>query len=194
MVASFLHRYIREHHGIELCPGNFTYGNLLPDFRPAYKKVPHEREYWARYLKNEITRLSDFKQESPCFGVNYSRRLGILCHFYADFFCFAHTPDFEGGSYAHVRYELALHRHIRDIMPALDGVDFGGSTDKRDAGAIQGGFTALQELYLKREPSFDNDIAFTLRACVEAVTAIAGNSVVMKKPSVGQLITEPAKG
>lgn len=193
-VAKYLHRYLREQHGIELSRGDFIYGNLIPDFRPAYKKLPHTQDYWMRYLKSEFGKLSAIRQESAIFGVNYSRRLGVICHFYADFFCRAHTEDFEGGSYTHIRYELALNRHIKNTIPSLKKMDFGGNTARgRDAGTILSGYSALQSEYLSAPTSFDNDIEFTLRACIETLTAVAGNSVLQKKPTVGIFIPEPAK-
>jgi hypothetical protein len=195
LIGNFLHQYLREQHNIELSPGSFIYGNLLPDFKPAYKKLPHEKDYWSPYLKSEIGKLSAFRQDSRSFGVHYSRRLGVICHFYADFFCFAHTAGFEGGTYPHIRYELALHRHLQDNMPVLDGTEFVGDTARgRDAGMIQGRFNALQEKYLKEPPSFAADIAYTLSACVDVTTAVVGNSLVLKKPKIIHLLPGPAKG
>lgn len=179
VIGRHLHRYIRERHGIELSLAGFLYGNLIPDYLPSYKRLPHTMEYWGNYLESEFGRLSALRHKTARFGMEYSKRLGIICHFYADFFCYAHTKEFTGGAYLHVLYEWALHRHLQEHLSALKEVDFTAGAGMRsgDAAGIRKRFKALQRQYLKEPASFSYDIAYTLRACIDAVATVAGNSV-----------------
>jgi hypothetical protein len=190
LIGDFLQKYIFEINGVELDTASFVHGNLLPDFLPSYKKLPHTCQSWELYLKRESKTLSEHKQESTRFGPGYSRRLGIICHFYADFFCYAHTEAFQGGACQHFKYEWDLYRFTRKYYPALYWTDFGsGSSANQTAEIISGGFTALQQSYLKEEQAFENDIVYTLRACINAITLITSNSVIAKAPQLGPLVT-----
>lgn len=195
MVGDFLQKYLLEQNGIELNMASFIYGNLLPDFKPSYKKLPHAADSWESYIKREIKTLSEHKQTSLRFGPNYSRRLGIICHFYADFFCFPHTEAFEGGTYQHMKYEWELYRFTRQYYPALYWTDFGSQMSPgQNPEFIYSGFRALQHTYLREEQAFENDIVYTLRACIDAITMITGNSIIEKEQPVGALIIGSAKG
>ena len=112
MIGEFLLRYIRENGGVELDREGFLQGSTLPDFRAFYKSMPHEPSYWARYLQNEIGALSRLTRGLEPFGPAFSRRLGIVCHFYADFFCFPHTAGYPDGLIRHLRYEWALNSRL----------------------------------------------------------------------------------
>lgn len=194
MIGSLLHKYIKDLNGVELHWASFIYGNLLPDFKPSYKMLPHEPESWERYIKSEINKLSSHRQRHPDFGPNYSRRLGIICHFYADFLCHPHTDAFEGGTYQHMKYEWELFRYKRKNLDALKQ-PLGSCMAEGFAGKkIYARFEALYEDYLQLEPCYENDAVYTLRACADLVSLITAHSVAKKELPVGGLLIEAAKG
>lgn len=191
-IGNYLQLILKENYGIELNLGSFVLGNLLPDMWPTYKKVPHTKTYWTDYFKSEFEKLSAHKQKSASFDRDYSRRLGIMCHFYADFFCFPHTAAYAGGSCYHMKYEWELHRKLYEYLDQMSGEDLWGSTTEDPSAAeILDGFTALQEEYNRAESSYFTDVAFTLRACVAMITAVAGNSVALQKPVLVAFVPEP---
>ncbi len=195
LIGNLIYKYIKEQNGIELNWASFIYGSLLPDFTPSYKKMPHTPDSWARYLKSEIKKLSDHKQVSPYLGSNYSKRLGVLCHFYADFFCYPHTEAFDGGTYQHMKYEWELYRYTQQNNRVLNRADFGGQKIPiKHPDKIHSGFVTLHNAYLDEEHAFEHDIVFTLYACINTILMIAANSVVMREfPPVG-LVVKTAEG
>lgn len=195
LVGNLIQKYIKEQIGIELNWSSFIYGNLLPDFKPSYKKVPHKPDSWERYLKSEIKKLSEHKQTSSRLGSNYSRRLGILCHFYADFFCHPHTEAFEGGSYKHLKYEWELYRFTQKNYPALNRADFGGQKiTMKNPDTIHSGYSALHNAFIKEEQAYEYDIVFTLYACINAISMITANSVAVREFPSSTLAIGAAKG
>jgi hypothetical protein len=173
MLGDLILRHLRDHHDVRLDRNAFLRGNMVPDFSRTYKSKPHKPAYWARFLQKETGALSVPHREGACYGESYSRRLGIVCHFYSDFFCRAHTVRFDGGSYEHIKYEWLLDRRLRARLPLLKGTDYGETAPVfRNAARISALFEELQRDYLGTAPSIDNDLAFTLRACCAVVTAV----------------------
>lgn len=182
LISSFLAKYLKEHNGVTVSRGSFFAGNLLPDFNPLYKTLAHAPDYWSGFIKKELQNLSDLKQERAQFGRNYSRRLGVICHFYADFFCYPHTEAFDGSSYQHIKYEWELYRFTYQNYASISRkiYDIDTVADK-DAEITYAGFTALLQEYLGQERSYENDIIYTLRACTAMITSITLNSVIEKE-------------
>lgn len=57
-------------------------------------------------------------------GKKASKKIGILCHYYADFFCWAHNPYFEEGLRGHVRYEDGLLRYMQENYETFRRFDY----------------------------------------------------------------------
>lgn len=195
-VGKILHTYLKEHHQITLNKSSFIYGNMLPDLKRSYKQLPHEPDSWAKHIKNEIRRLSGHKQESTYFGRNYSRRLGVICHFYTDFFSFPHNETFEGSTYQHLFYEWELHKYTQDnaegyLHSALYRDVFDTSIPDADAAKIFSSFTSMHRDYMKQGQSFENDLYYALQACASTLVMITGNSVIEKEElRIGSLALE----
>lgn len=194
LIGGFLHKYFLELHGIDLNYSSFIGGNLLPDFKPAYKRLPHELNSWEPFLKNEINKLSGCKQDKTRLSKNVSRRLGVICHFYADFFCYPHTEAFDGGTYQHVKYEWELDRFTRKYYPALYWTDFGSRIPlNRRAENLYNEFSKLHKEYIMQDQAFENDIVYTLRACIDTLSMIFAHSAV-KEPEFSGLLVKAAIG
>ena len=197
LIGKILLKHLEERYGVSLDRRAFLYGCVMPDFRKTYKSMPHEQRYWAGYLKSEIGALTRRRQAAGRFDRASSKRLGILCHFYADFFCLAHTGGFDGSTYEHIRYEWELDRHLRKNVARLYQADFGFRVPAAlNADMIYGDFQTLQTKYAECIPDFMRDLSFALRACAGAVTAIAESAVVTpaKPMPVGELIAGAASG
>jgi hypothetical protein len=179
LLGKILLKHLEEHHGVELDRRAFLHGCIMPDFRRSYKSRPHELSRWTHYLKSEIGSLAGLKQVGRRFDSSFSRRLGVICHFYSDFFCFAHTGAFEGGSYAHLKYEWALDRRLRENTAKLYRAEFGVKTlPVLNAETIYGDFESLLAAYSSCEADHMRDVSFALRACAGTVTAIADSAEV----------------
>ena len=101
--------------GIRLDTAAFAYGCVLPDKRLRYMILhPHffnqSFSYVTRFIRKTLrdmgNGLLDFEE--------FSLRLGVICHYIADFFCQAHNVPGYMGYQAHKRYEMALDRAMED--------------------------------------------------------------------------------
>jgi hypothetical protein len=187
IVGSYLRKYIRREYGIRLSAARFLYWNIMTDFRKPYNMLPHKAACWETRLKSEVEALAGHKQTHGSFGPDYSKHLGVICHFYADFFCFPHTPAYEGTFRQHFRYEWELYIFMRKPIRSLVMTDLDVVSDAcRDTEKIIGGYEALRQSYLSKQPSFENDLVFALRACLGAVTMITRASI------MGPTVLSPA--
>ena len=104
-----------EQEGVLLDREQFVLGNLLPDYLPELILAPHftmkcQREIGLFTGVLAAQRVSA-KAELPA---DYSLRLGILCHYITDYFCFAHSREFQQNLAHHSSYEQALDSYFRD--------------------------------------------------------------------------------
>ena len=114
------------------------------------------------------------KHAAADFGKTYTRRLGVICHYYADYFCYAHQKNYTGDLAAHVLHEKNLRQYIIGhsgaIVPDCRILNEQGvNLDDR--------FEQMQREYQLCAPSLDRDVYFSLRMCLEAIVLIARASV-----------------
>lgn len=173
IVGRFLHRYIKREYGIKLGVVRFLYWNIMTDFKKPYSALSHKTDGWENHIRSFAEELRSRAKKGPHAGADISGRLGILCHFFADFFCRVHNADWEGTCRQHIAYEFRLYMFMRKSFAALCETDF--SIDIR-AGSISGQYEALRKSYLGKEPSFENDVVYTLRACLGAARVVASPS------------------
>jgi len=100
--------------GVRLDMAAFEAGCVLPDRRLRYMLLhPHffnrSFSYLCRLIRKTLKDtqggLMDFKE--------FSLRLGLICHYIADFFCHAHNALGFMGYRAHKRYEVSLEGAIQ---------------------------------------------------------------------------------
>jgi hypothetical protein len=108
--------------GIYLNRTAFVYGNILPDQTPAMWVAPHFSRVCSRRSAEILNTLSRLPlPDSGRVGAEYSKELGIMCHFLCDYFCFAHNADFSAGLKQHVAYENELDAYLRkNCLETLD--------------------------------------------------------------------------
>ena len=187
LIGKILLNQLSARYGVELDRRSFLYGCMLPDFTRYFKRLPHEPLYWERYIKNEIRDLSGLKQTGKRFGPGVSKRLGVICHFYADYFCFAHTCFFEGGTLSHMKYEWHLDRRLRDNAAQLHTAELGlKPVPALSAETIYADMASLLDKYKTYEPGYMRDLTFALRACAGLIAAVAESAAV---PAVKPLMT-----
>ena len=197
LLGKILLRHLEETYDIALERRSFLYGSVMPDFRRYYKCRPHRHRYWENHLKSEIHKLAAHKQSSRSFGRDYSRRLGVICHFYADFFCYAHTDVYDGGFYGHFKYEWMLGRRMRENADNFYRADLGiKPLAIVNPETIYGDFILMQSSYLQRRPDYMLDLTFALRACLGTISALAESSVVEAEepPVFGELVAQTSNG
>lgn len=174
VISGIVNRYIKRWYGTSINKYSFIYGNIIPDYKSDYTKIPHYKSSMPDFLHNEILSLSNIKQKNSAeFDKKISYRLGIICHYLADFFCYAHSPKFNGGFLAHIKYEFMLGKYNRKKKRILKKIDFLHPDDiiTEPTKLIE----RLNDLLLEYEEgynSFGTDIIYTVEACVQLVISM----------------------
>ncbi len=172
-VAHLLYASLQK-RGIFLNRTAFVYGNIMPDQTPAMWFAPHFGKVCARKSSEILTELSSCPViNSGRVGAEYSKQLGVMCHYLCDYFCFAHNEDFQGGMKHHMAYEIELDTYLR--KNCLEVLDMDGLSP------IQS-FSGTEELIayndtMKREYldigySLERDLRYAFDACVLSIVNV----------------------
>lgn len=167
-MGRYLYSYFKKNLNLELDKTTFVSWNFLPDIAPSLFKLSHfKKDIYdlimgkAQHLANEGESMS--KEE-------FSKQLGILCHFMADFFCYAHAEYFEGSKIEHLKYELKMQFYGYRKRGMLHAVDLIANAAEIDHSlALYEQINELHEQYRQMAPSYGVDFVFSLTACVDLV-------------------------
>lgn len=90
----------------EFDPIAFRFGNVLPDLS-SMSKINHYFEDTQQVIAEHKSKIIN----KNLSGSARSQALGVLCHFYCDYFCKYHRnpSDQKKSIYQHLLYELELH-------------------------------------------------------------------------------------
>jgi hypothetical protein len=174
-IGSVIYACLKDRFGITLDKGSFLSGCVLPDINQFYSLGhPHFPRLSMSFVQREIAYLSETypEDENGKISPEYSVLFGIICHYYADFFCHAHNSGFRQLIFNHVKYEYRLQKYLKAnigrIYKSLDLFsDIGGSTDE-----INNNFLRLHSEYSNMKHSFETDIAFTLFISIRSALSI----------------------
>lgn len=165
-MGRYLYRYFRDHMDVRLQKRTFVLWNVMPDLAPSLLRLSHfKKDIYdlvmekAQYLAQEGAKMSPRE---------YSKQMGILCHFMADFFCYAHAEYFDGGKIAHFRYEVVMQLfgyRKRSMLHAVDLISQAASVDQ--SLALYEQINALHAQYRDLQPSYGVDFIYSLTACVQ---------------------------
>ena len=184
LMGRLLLEYAEKHFGVTLNERRFLLGNVLPDYLPSFLSRPHFLKYSTDHVKKLTQKLVlriPLAYESRKRRAKYVLRLGMLCHFYTDFFCHAHSPRFHAGPAKHTMYESALAQYFRENYESLRELTVLANAEAgMDAAEIFARFELLQEKYMEAEQAFLQDIMFGFYACVELIMMLARSAVGME--------------
>ncbi len=173
LMGCFLQQYMEDHYGIHLNRNSFILGNVMPDYFPSFLIRPHFLKKNASHVQRMIKVLLKRRRSSFC-GRKYSRLLGILCHYYTDFFCYAHSDSFEGNLSDHIQYEKSLYLYFVENLKQFQTLHFIVQPESTFcAGDVYRQFETLHSCYLRSQTSFGNDLLFAMTGCVELIVMAA---------------------
>ena len=163
-----------QQRGIILNRTAFVYGNIAPDQTPAMWVAPHFSKVCSRKSSDILTKLSECPvSTSSSIGAEYSKKLGFMCHFLCDYFCFAHNEDFSGGLKQHMAYENELDSYLRkNCLKVLD-------IDGKDP--IQRFFVSVELIshnedikheYMEIGHSLNRDLTYAFDTCISSIVNI----------------------
>lgn len=121
LIGTVVYEYIKEKYGVELDKESFLKGNTCPDHSLAFLR-PHRLFFCARAVRRKTIRLC--RGNWGIVGKKASKKIGILCHYYSDFFCLAHNPQFGGSLKDHVHYEDELLKFMQENLSMFRQMDY----------------------------------------------------------------------
>ncbi|MCB2295561.1 zinc dependent phospholipase C family protein [Clostridium algoriphilum] len=113
VMSQILYKNITNQMDFKLDRLAFTYGNIKPDFSNKDIKRSHTLDESL-----ESINLYSKKLMSKSISVkDFSRSLGVICHFACDYFCLYHREGNEKkGAYEHLVYEIHLHVKLLTLL------------------------------------------------------------------------------
>lgn len=178
LMGRLVRQYVQEHYGIGLDERNFLLGNVLPDYLPSFLTRPHFLRYNAghvrKLMRNLISGLSSPEKKTPKRS-RHSLALGVICHFYTDFFCYAHSPYFRQGLRKHAEYEERLDQYFKQSIEKLCRLSvIIPAAQYSCVQDIYARFEKLQSSYRAAERAFSSDLVYAFYACVDVIVALTG--------------------
>ncbi len=148
----------------------FYWGNIRPDIHSPFNRGKHKYEISLDIIEKKWQKL----EETPAAcSLLCSYRLGVILHYIADFFCYAHNNEYyDNNLKAHLIYEQKLHGEIS----AIEGIEQGYGSPE-DIKAYLG---RQREIYFKGRPSPRRDCDFICQ-CTWAMTQWAMLPVVERR-------------
>lgn len=138
------------------------------DFYKA-QKLPHFKGHNHPYLRKRIRRMANkLTTHHQSLTPLYAFRLGVLLHYLADAFTFAHNLEFSGDFAAHNAYENAFHRYFTKRIQCLP--------NRFWQTKIPFSYEKLRAHYLQQAPSMARDFCHILFATRSALHALKGTN------------------
>jgi len=186
MIGTLIYGYLKDEHGIQLDKERFLKGNVIPDCSYFAVVHPHFVKLSLGYIQEEVVSLSKAYLESALIGSDYSFRLGIICHYYADFFCYAHSSGYRQAVVNHLKYEHLLYEYFQNNYDDIGRMSFAVYDDvSTSANAINDKFKQLHAEYVGLDPAYDKDILYALKACSGTILSLV--SCARRQKAAGSL-------
>jgi len=172
-MGHLLHQTL-EASGIRLDKEMFVLGNLLPDYLPELILSPHFTAKCQREI-NVFTGVlaAQHVDRAGEIPAEYALRLGILCHYITDYFCFAHNREFGKTLSKHAIYELELDDFFRSHYSAdecmLAEVPFAQCDCAKD---VVLDIFQTKRRYQSSKRAYQTDVQFAFTTCLNAIRRI----------------------
>lgn len=165
---------------IKLKRNAFIFGNIKPDVSSRYNKLPHYKKDVYSLFKSEVLALCDMKvSEGSSFSSEYSEKLGVICHFISDFFCFAHCEQFDNRGWNHFIYEMKLSFYMLKRKKSMKNIDnLMDYSQFYNTNSIFEEMDKENEEYFASHQSEGMDVLCSLQNCISMVLAVVNISKV----------------
>lgn len=178
LVGSLVYEYLKSEHGIYLEKSSFLSGNVLPDRTSLAVTHPHFMKFSLGFVQAETEALSDTYLESAYVGSEYSERLGIICHYYADYFCHSHSSGYKQVVVNHMKYERLLYEYFQNNFIIISELKFAPPAEiSRSAREINERMLTAHSKYAANESSYFNDLRYALMTCAETALSLVNCSL-----------------
>ena len=160
---------------LKLKKGSFKYGNVRPDISRLAINIPHTINESFLYVINEINQLiSDVTNTRQMGSREFARRLGVINHYLADYFCLAHNKNImDEGLVRHIIYEIKINKMCKEDRKT------GNNRNLENNDFLKSGCTNIEEYilykhshYLEEERNIKVDISYAMQTCITVSTEI----------------------
>ncbi|MFA9379002.1 MAG: zinc dependent phospholipase C family protein [Lachnotalea sp.] len=158
----FISKVLYQHlaNEVELNQRAFSYGNIKPDL-PSSKRNHHTLEKcldtvceYSNQLRNKEMSIED-----------YSVRLGEICHYISDFFCFYHlSEELHDRKLHHFLYEIRLHMSLFHLKNNFKNELLSSTKEPRKN--IESMILEMRMAYFSQIHHMEMDVEYALMASV----------------------------
>jgi len=170
LLAELLYEGIYAVHQGVISRNEFIHGNLIPDLDNRYQQFHHYTHGCWTYLES----LMDEIDNIPFRSEGRSEKMGIICHFIADFFCKVHNRPYseQHSLLGHVMYEHQLHKLYRGmqkdktrLMAFARNASVESCCTSRHW--MNTRMASIHREYIDGIPDMEKDICYAIGTCVE---------------------------
>lgn len=157
-LATLVYQHVKGKYHLELSNDKLHFGSIIPDLNWKYLHIPHFFEGGFIHYRTEVRELLEDQKYLDI--KEFSKKLGIILHFTADFFCNAHNDEeYKNNILSHLNYEMKLHNCF------LEHERRGFYLNKYKNSVLM--FMNLRKKYLELPASLEKDVEFIYKSCLE---------------------------
>jgi len=113
LISQIIYKYLSTQMNFKLNRIDFALGNIKPDFINKDIKRSHTLD---ESLDN-VNKYSEELMNSNISNKEFSRSLGVICHFLCDYYCIYHREgNDKKGVFEHTVYEVILHIKLLTLL------------------------------------------------------------------------------
>ncbi len=151
----------------------FYIGSILPDCIPSFITRKHTINETFGILEEEILKITDNYDMDRGITGYYSRHLGVITHYIADYFTFPHNDIFKGSLKDHCIYERDLKYAFKSYVKSDEAIrGRERNTILKTVDEILKFIKEMHEEYLKTIKIIKVDCVYIVELCHKVVDAI----------------------
>lgn len=178
-MAKCIYNYIKERYQLNLRLDILEYGSVKPDLHWKYNNISHYYDDGYGFWLEEVGQL--LKNSKYRSIKEFSDKLGVILHFTADFFCYAHnTKELKENTWAHLVYEMRLNKAFLHFEP-FQNLHLLNCDDPYSV------INRYRHDYLFSNPSLENDICFIYSASL-SIADLMVNEVLLPLENRSSLV------
>ncbi|EYE87555.1 hypothetical protein Q428_12650 [Fervidicella metallireducens AeB] len=161
---------IEEKLNIKLDREGVLYGCELPDISPNFMLILHFKKYSFNFVLKLINRLisQGLPQEKSNLKI-FSVNLGIILHYLADYFCYAHNRKKYNFLPLHLAYEYMLDNRFfkfefKDIIDTTSNLNVWQNL--HSLGQIEEYINYKIDEYNYLDHKIENDVIYSIETCL----------------------------
>ena len=174
IMGNLLYDCLLKTSNVPLKRSLFVFGNIRPDIYPGIWSAGHTKDNFLGFIKSEFEQISKINlARSEEDALSYSLRLGVICHYMTDFFCYPHNADFGKGVVAHYIYEKKLCHYLHKRSALLRKINtFKTENGFLDAQQMVCQIELMHEDYMKKRTYWGYDISYAVEICLDVCASL----------------------